>query len=357
MSQGTGGARSSGAVSSSSVSDKQRYPSHGHSEVSTSMGQPVSASRQPSYIQPAYTPPVPPAPVSRNNSVQGAMVSPERGMPPRAPSGAPEPSTRGSSVSVGVGVGDSLFRGQSDAAVGLPQLTGSRGDVPPQPAYLQQRPGSQGRGSDQVWPGQGGMDYGRAGEARPSSRGGASGPAGGVADLDVIAEIVSKTDSMQTMLMSRLNAIRTIGGFIRRGDLRGAMTGARRSNDPAAAADALQAALQCPKFGNLITPDAMVELAPVLESILSLADEAHVTVAVDIGGIMCRAIIPWIRETLASGNARIIDLAAEQRRSKAEAARFAMLGLNNRYAFVGRQMQGTTLGSRAADIADQLSHI
>jgi len=325
----------------------RRYPSNHQSEVSTSIGQPP-VGRQPS--QPAM-----PAPVMRSSSgTQCAPPSPERAMPPRPPAAADGagPSHRGGMVSVGVGVGDSLFKGQVEPG-GLSKIARDAASQPPLPPA---RALSQGRGLEQAGVGpQSALEHVRA-----SGSAGAMGrpPAAGLSDVEVITGIVSKSDSTHTMLLNRLNIIRTMGGFIKRGDLKGAMTAARRNGgDPAAAADALQAALQSPKFGNLITPDAMAELAPVLETILALPDDVHVQVAVEIGTIMCRATIPWIIETLAAGNGRMVDIAAEQRKSKAERARLAMMGLQNRYLFVARQRPGTPMASRAADIADQLSKL
>lgn len=182
------------------------------------------------------------------------------------------------------------------------------------------------------------------------------------------------------------------------------------------AADVLGAAFGRRGFGDMLTLDVLPDLVPVLESVLSLAHERHVQVgqglcvpgkkqgdlgrqdgpwvrcswrmfleepyvqailfcsahlcadhsftsyasqvALDISALITRAFAPTIREVCGQGaaiNARCVDMAFEQRKSKCEMARMVLQGLQTKLAFVARTREGSPLGARAGDLAAQLA--
>uniref|UniRef100_A0A7S3R0F2 Katanin p80 WD40 repeat-containing subunit B1 homolog n=1 Tax=Dunaliella tertiolecta TaxID=3047 RepID=A0A7S3R0F2_DUNTE len=343
------------------------------------------------YPPPEVATPLHPPPLVRPLSVVApgdAALSPGpsaaalAGLPPQAPASTPVPpdhhrsTSPGSAgkASVGVGVGDSLLRNQPDIVAlqrearqvaAAEAAAASHAAATPTPFRHASELARQASGASRN--GARGPVGISGGAVRRSSRSTPTPPPGGLQgdpDLDAISQVVAGSDSTKATLLGRLNGLQAAQSLLGRGDLRAAAMAARRHNDPAMAADMLQAAIARKGFGELLTLDSLPDLCPVLESVLALQAPLQVEVALDTISLICHAYVSLILDHCGPHAAvpRMPDLNFDLRKEKCELARVALRGLHTKLLHLahvrggGGEGAGWDLaGLRAKDLASQLS--
>ncbi|GLC51494.1 Quinone-dependent D-lactate dehydrogenase [Pleodorina starrii] len=292
-------------------------------------------------------------------------------------------SARPPMVSVGVGVGESLMRGQLDAVAEPPraqhqpvrqrpyndrQPRDQPPDLPLYPRMHQQQrvesPPDPHGGSDQRYswqsggPGQGGAAVGPSGMDR---RGGGGYDGGGGAqyasvvpsDLEAASALQSRHAMFASTMKKRAHALSLIRNFVAKADWRGAISCARRCDDNAAFADLLAAMYERRDAFNL---DMVSEVVSVVDVVLSLSSDRQVQVGLDVIVLHVRFFGPIIRELCSPAARGVgIDLSFEERRERANKAKLALQNLVPRLNKLAKQSD--TLGVRAQELASQLAQL
>ncbi|KXZ56510.1 PF15 protein [Gonium pectorale] len=316
--------------------------------------------------------------------------------PARSRHSAGQPSNvRPPMVSIGVGVGESLMRGQLQpddlqrSAAGEPSRSRQQQaqQQPRQRPYngawhKDQQLGddaglavgqpSAGSAADPRYPWLGGL--GQAGSAAgptgPDRRAGAGngydasssggGLGGGVyrasdipSELDVAASIGRQHQPFMASMKKRAHSLSLIRNFVAKCDWRGAINCARRCDDLAAFADLLEAMHERRDAFSL---DLVGEVTSVLELVLSLPADRQLQVGLDVVALHVRAFGPVIRDLCAPAARGVgIDLSFEERRERANRAKQALQSLVPKLKAVSKQ--SPALAARASDLAGQLAQL
>ncbi|GFR41469.1 hypothetical protein Agub_g2158 [Astrephomene gubernaculifera] len=301
---------------------------------------------------------------------------------------------RPSMVSVGVGVGDSLMRGQLQpddsrgGECGRAQSQHQRqrpyNDRPLRdtaieihaPPYPPRQPrsetppdshgGPSGSGMDQRYPWQGGPGQvgAAAGPSGVDRRGGGrsyeSGGGGGghyasvaTTDLEAAAALSSRHAMFLGAMKKRAHALSLIRNFVAKADWRGAISCARRCDDTATFSDLLEAMHERRDAFSL---DLVGEVVSVVDTVLSLPSDRQIHVGLDVVALHVRFFGPIIRELCSPGSRGVgIDLSFEERRERANKAKLSLQNLVPKLNTLARQ--NDVLGGRALELASQLAQL
>ena len=191
---------------------------------------------------------------------------------------------KSSMVSVGVGVGDSLFRGQiepgqlyslaAQEASAMGQRPEPGGGAPPR----SKRPSSRDEGDHHHHQQQQQHQVGGpVGASAPPRR----------ADTDLLADVLGRHDQIKSSLAFRLSNLQLSRSFLQRGDVRGALAAARRCGDATVGADVLSGLLQRRDVSVACTLESVPEMVPVIEQVLSLVCDNHIQVCMDAIILAC----------------------------------------------------------------------
>ncbi|MEW5303309.1 MAG: hypothetical protein WDW36_006014 [Sanguina aurantia] len=191
------------------------------------------------------------------------------------------------------------------------------------------------------------------GRQGPPQEEGGSGRAG-VAGLELLRALQEGHDAGRVLLMQRLSTAQMLRSFLGRGDVRGALACARRCGDVGAWSDlfvVLLARREVP-----FTLDLVADVVALADQVLSSPSQRHASVALEVVSLQLKAFGPVIRDTCSSAARMGIDLSFEQRREKCAAAKMALQGLVSKLSLMAH---GGALGdadvARAQDLAAQLS--
>eukprot|EP00873_Tetraselmis_striata_P015285 jgi/Tetstr1/435549/TSEL_024453.t1 len=257
-------------------------------------------------------------------------------------------------VSIGTGIGDSLPMGGVDFAglrVGAeeppPAAVAQRGSTPdlaapapgapsasrtpsaPQPGLRRAAPAAPGS-APACGPQPQGLDLGAF---LPPSVAPAVTDAADISDEDALAEVLGKHSTMSAILTTRLSNLQVVKGFWAKGDVRGAISALKRSQDQSVAADVLSAVSQQRDTFKL---DTIPEISPVLSDLLASSHERWQLVAIDTSATLIRAFGQVIRDTLGAMNNIGTDLSMEARRERCDASRRALQELVPRLSTLSR---------------------
>ncbi|EFJ44875.1 microtubule severing protein katanin p80 subunit [Volvox carteri f. nagariensis] len=310
----------------------------------------------------------------------------DQGLAARAASGQAA-GVRPPMVSVGVGVGDSLMRGQLESAPELArvqqqqqpprqrpyndrQARDSPADIPQYPRMHQPQPrmesppdprsGADQRYSWQTGAAQGGPAAGHSGMDRRGGGGYNDNGAGGAqyasavpSDLEAAGALQSKHAMFSSAMKKRAHALSLVRNFVAKADWRGAISCARRCDENAVFADLLAAMYERRDAFNL---DLVGEVVSVVETVLSLPSDRQVQVGLDVITLHVRFFGPIIRELCSPAARGVgIDLSFEERRERANKAKLSLQNLVPRLNKLGKQSE--SLGFRAQELASQLAQL
>lgn len=292
---------------------------------------------------------------------------------PSAPP-ASAPPAKPMMVSMGVGVGDSLLKGQVPQGPLnlLPGVQAALGAAHIQPPGIGgRRPGSGGsmgepsgghayskwRDGDIVVvpasaPSARGMAVGISGVGGGGGGGDSGAAAGGSGRYDAqsVSEIMSRASEMRADMTSRVNTLQLAKGFLARSDTRGAVRHLARCQEPAAAADVLCVMLE---RRDAFALDDVPELCRIVSGILSLPAERQVKVGLQVVALLLTCFGSVIRDAAAAAaRPNGVDLASEQRAARSAAARLAMQGVAAPVSLAGRMHDA--LRVQATEAAAQL---
>ncbi|KAG2455090.1 hypothetical protein HYH02_000910 [Chlamydomonas schloesseri] len=318
----------------------------------------------------------------------------------RGASGGHAPGVRPGMVSIGVGVGDSLMRGQLQPD-DLARMAGGGGGgggglarqrsqpreptievhapvaPPPSSRSAGSGPSYRGAGSgpdrdrgvgvgvgvgedrdvDQryPWQGPGGAAAGPSGLDHRLGGGGGGGAYASVvpSDLEAASALSSRHGMFLSAMKKRANTLMIMRNFVQKGDWRNAIAAARRGDDTAALADLLSAMHD---RRDVFTLDLVNEVMAVVETVLSLPSERQQQTGLDVLALHIRAFGPVIRDLCGPGARGVgIDLSFEERRERAAKAKLALQNMVPRLNSLARSSE--TLGGRAGELAAQLAQL
>jgi hypothetical protein len=154
----------------------------------------------------------------------------------------------------------------------------------------------------------------------------------------LFADVLGRHDQVKSALAFRLSNLQLSRNFLQRGDVRGAFSAARRCGDATVGADLLAGLLARRDVSQAITLDAVPEIVPVIEQVLSLPCDSHAQAGVDMACLLYKAFHQVIRDTCSQAARVGVDLSFEQRREKCMTARISLQGLAPKLATVSRQL-------------------
>eukprot|EP00798_Chlamydomonas_sp_ICE-L_P005735 gene5735-6025_t len=340
----TGNAREANSNYVSSSVDSRR------SDASQPAVRPPPSSRSADLGPP---PPRSQAPEVNQPGLQRYGSNNDRRYPPHAASAPPAASDLAAGmnkVSIGVAGGDSSYRGgeppvqqrqahskYSDGAVHRSGSAGSQ-DIPvsvvapPLPANNRAM-----------------MHRGSSG-----SLGGVAPPASSSNRLELDAIVSTSGAAHDELLKSlgfRLSNLQMCRNFLKRGDVRGALSAARRCGDSSVGADLLAGMLS--RRDSLFSLEAIPELVSVLEGVLVTPNEHHVRAGLEALTLANTAFGTLIRDTCSQAARVGVDLSFEQRRDKCMSARVAMQGLTSKLSHVCKHHEA--LSYKAQDLSGLLA--
>nr|AAT01224.1 katanin p80 subunit PF15p [Chlamydomonas reinhardtii] len=301
-------------------------------------------------------------------------------------------------VSIGVGVGDSLMRGQLQPD-DLSRMAGGGGGglarqrsqpreptievhapaAPPASRSAGSGPGYRGAGSgpdrgvgvgvgvgvgedrdmDQryPWQGQAAQLAGPSGMDRLGGGGGGAGGGGYASvvpsDLEAASALSSRHGMFLSAMKKRANTLMIMRNFVQKGDWRNAIAAARRGDDTAALADLLSAMHD---RRDVFTLDLVGEVMTVVETVLSLPSDRQQQTGLEVLALHIRAFGPVIRDLCGPGARGVgIDLSFEERRERAAKAKLVLQNMVPRLNSLARSSE--TLGVRAGELAAQLAQL
>ncbi|GIL43588.1 hypothetical protein Vafri_1283, partial [Volvox africanus] len=296
------------------------------------------------------------AAASQDLGAPGDSGALDHGLAARAASGQAA-GARAPMVSIGVGVGDSLLRGQLDSGPDSSRVQQQQQQAPRQrpyndrqsrdppadiPSYPRMQPsrmesppdphgGADQRYSWQSGGAQGVAAVGPSGMDRRGASGYDSNGGGGVqyacasSELDAVAALQNKHPIFASAMKKRAHALSLVRNFVAKADWRGAISCARRCDENAVFADLLGAMYERRDAFNL---DIVGEVVSVVEVVMSLSSDRQVQVGLDVVALHVRFFGPIIRELCSPAARGVgIDLSFEERRERANKAKLALQNL------------------------------